>query len=125
MLRCARRAPFRGRAPPFSEPSTPGAPSAYDALIVRASDVGCPAAAAGAFAEVERHNARQDARSAAHGERLAVEVAKVAALEETAMKQVEESSTKLREVEEALRAAGKGARHLGLGARPEGGVALP
>ena len=44
-----------------------------------------------------------EAAEQAHSERLAVEVAKVAALEEAAMKQVEESSTKLREVEEALR----------------------
>lgn len=44
-----------------------------------------------------------EAAEAAHAERLAMEKAKVAGLEEALAKQVEESSTKLREVEEALR----------------------
>ena len=44
-----------------------------------------------------------DAAEASHAERLAVEISKVTALEEASLKQVEESSTKLREVEEALR----------------------
>ena len=44
-----------------------------------------------------------EAAEAAHAERLAVEVGKVAALEEAGVRQVEEASTKLREVEEALR----------------------
>ena len=44
-----------------------------------------------------------EAAEAAHAERVALEVGKVATLEEQAVKQVEESSTKLREVEEALR----------------------
>ena len=42
-----------------------------------------------------------DSAEASHAERLAVEVAKVTALEEASLKQVEEASTKLREVEEA------------------------
>ena len=46
-----------------------------------------------------------EAAMAAHAERLAVETGKVSALEEAALRQVEESSTRLREVEQATRAS--------------------
>jgi hypothetical protein len=51
--------------------------------------------------------AAAEAAEAAHAERLALEVAKVSALEEAAWKHVEESSARLREVEEAVRASSR------------------
>ena len=47
--------------------------------------------------------AAAEAAEAAHADRLAAEVAKVTALEEASLKQVEETSLRLRELEEAVR----------------------